>query len=363
MSQAVATNEARKDVAPPKEERIKSLIASPAIRARFDEMLGRRAPAFLSSIVSAVSSNPALAQCEPMSVISAAAVAAAMDLPINSSLGFAHIVPYKNVAQFQIGWKGFVQLAMRSGQYKTINLTPVLEGQIKNHNPFTGDMEFVQESKSEKQIGYLLYFKLLNSYEKYFYMTREEVEAHGKEYSATFKRGFGMWVDNFEAMALKTVAKLGLSRYGILSVDMQRAVELDQAAIDDNGQPQYIDAEFRAASAPEPSRADKMNQAAPAAPTPQPAAQAAAPAEAKSSDPESFDNFTGSLFAAEKPAETMATVQVEVARLVLALKMDKEGFPDYVQKVVGKGLNALALADVQKLRDQLKLDLEKKAVK
>jgi recombination protein RecT len=223
------------------EERLKSLMASPQIKARFEEMMGKRSAAFMSSIISAVNQNAALKKCDPMSVISAAAVAAAMDLPITPSLGFAHIVPYKDSAQFQVGWKGFVQLAMRSGQYKTINITPVLEGQIKKHNQFTGEMEFQEDAKSDKQVGYLLYFKLLNGYEKYFYMTKEQCTAHGKRYSASFKKNYGQWVDDFEAMALKTVAKMGLSKYGVLSLDMQKAFEVDQAAIGEDGHPQYVD--------------------------------------------------------------------------------------------------------------------------
>lgn len=203
--------------------------------------MGKRSAAFMSSIVSAVNQNSALKKCDPMSVISAAAVAAAMDLPITQSLGFAHIVPYKDSAQFQIGWKGFVQLAMRSGQYKTINITPVLEGQLKRHNSFTGEMEFQQESTSDKHVGYLLYFKLLNGYEKYYYMTKEQCTAHGKRYSASFKKNYGQWVDDFESMALKTVAKMGLSKYGVLSLDMQKAIEVDQAAIGEDGQPQFVD--------------------------------------------------------------------------------------------------------------------------
>lgn len=223
--------------------RIKFLITEESIKKRFEDVLGKRAPGFISSIISATNSNKALAECEPMSVIAAAMIAASMDLPINQSLGFAHIVPYKGVAQFQIGWKGFVQLAMRSGQYKTLNITPVLKGQIVNHNRFTGEMEFQEASTGPEQIGYLLYFRLLNGYEKYFYMTRDEVTAHGKEYSASFKKGFGQWVENFEPMALKTVAKLGLSKYGVLSVEMQQAIKFDQGVVTEEGaEPKFVDA-------------------------------------------------------------------------------------------------------------------------
>lgn len=227
-------------------QRVQTLIKTPAFKKRFEDVLGSRAPAFISSVISAVNGNAQLKQCEPTSVIGAAATAAAMDLPISPGLGLAHIVPYKtkgvSYGQFQIGWKGFVQLAMRSGQYKTINATPILEGQLVDHNPFTGEMEFQQEAVSDKKIGYLLYFKLLNGYEKYYYMTKEQCEAHAKRYSKIFSMyGKGMWKDDFDSMALKTVVKMGLSKYGILSVDMQKAVELDQADVSDEENVQYPD--------------------------------------------------------------------------------------------------------------------------
>jgi recombination protein RecT len=220
---------------------LRSVLNSPAVKSRFEEMLGKRAPSFLSSVISAVSTNKSLSECAPNSVVSSAAVAASLDLPINPSLGFAHIVPYKGVAQFQMGWKGFVQLALRSGQYHKVNVTPVKEGQIKKQNSFTGDMEFQEEAISPKVVGYLLYFRLINGYEKYFYMTEAQCMAHGKKYSASFKKGYGLWVDNFEAMALKTVVKLGLSKYGILSVEMQKAIEVDQSVINEDGSTFFID--------------------------------------------------------------------------------------------------------------------------
>ena len=226
-----------------RESRLQVLLNTEPVSKRFQQIMGKRAAAFMSSIISAVAANDALKTCDPMSVISAAAVAAALDLPITPGLGFAHIVPYSGAAQFQIGWKGFVQLAMRTGQYKTMNHTAIYEGQLKKLDPFTGDMEFVEPRASEQVIGYLFFFRLVNGFEKYFYMTKAECEAHGKRYSRSYKAGKGLWVDDFDAMALKTVVKLGLSKYGVLSVEMQRAFEMDQAAIDENGQPQYIDAE------------------------------------------------------------------------------------------------------------------------
>jgi recombination protein RecT len=221
---------------------VKKLLDTPAVKGKFVDMLGgKRGAAFMSSISTAVSQNPSLQKCEPMSVISSAATAASMDLPINPSLGYAHIVPYGRSAQFQIGWKGFVQMAQRTGQYQTINTTPVYDGQLVERNPFTGDMTFQIDRKSDTIVGYLLYFKLINGFEKYFYMTKQEVEKHGKKYSKMYQRGKGQWVDDFDGMALKTVVKMGLSKFGILSTEMQKAVELDQGVIDEEGNPQYVD--------------------------------------------------------------------------------------------------------------------------
>lgn len=214
---------------------VKDLLASPEIRKRFEDMLGKKAPGFISSIISAVASNKALDDCDRGSVISAAAVAASLDLPINPNLGFAHIVPYKGKAQFQMGWKGFIQLAQRTGAYNRIEIVDVFEGEIVSQNKFTGEFIF-GEKTSQKIVGFMLYFKLNNGFEKYFYMTKEECLAHGKKYSQSFNSQFGKWKTDEDPMCRKTVVKMGLSKYGILSIDMQSAVIKDQAVIGENGE-------------------------------------------------------------------------------------------------------------------------------
>ncbi len=222
---------------------LQSLIRTSEIRSRFKDMLGNRAGQYLSSIISATSSNNGLSACDPMAILAAGSIAASLDLPINPSLGFAHIVPYKKVAQFQIGWKGFVQLGMRSGQYLTMNATTVREGELKKRDRFTGRYEFDEAGKtSDKVIGYVFYFKLLNGYEKYVYWTKEECEAHGKRYSQSYQKGFGRWVEDFDGMSLKTVVKNGLSKWGILSTEMQKAMVYDQATVKADGTAEYIDA-------------------------------------------------------------------------------------------------------------------------
>jgi len=221
---------------------LKGMLDSPAIRKRFEDVLGKKAAGFISSIISAVSTNPKLREADYMSVIQAAAVAASLDLPINPSLGFAHIVPFKGKAQFMLGWRGFVQLAMRTGQYKTVNVTPVCEGELVSHDKFTGEMAFDSDKKiSDKVVGFVAYFRLMNGFEKFFYMTAEETAAHGKRYSVTYEYATGKWKTDFEAMSMKTVLKMLLSKYGILSIDMQTAIQADQAVVTNAGEYVYAD--------------------------------------------------------------------------------------------------------------------------
>ena len=209
---------------------LKAMLAGESVKQRFKEILGQKAPGFISSILSVTNSNALLQKAEPTSIMNAAVIAATLDLPINGSLGFAYIVPYSGQAQFQIGYKGLVQLAMRSGQYKTINVSEVYEGEIKSVNRFTGEYEFGDKT-SDKVVGYMAYFKLINGFEKYMYMTKEEAEKHGKKYSQTFKRGTGLWASEFDTMSKKTVLKMLLSKFGILSIEMQRGIQFDQSVV------------------------------------------------------------------------------------------------------------------------------------
>lgn len=213
----------------------KSLFERDDVKKKFQEMLGKRATSFMTSVLQIVAQTQLLAKADPVSIYQAAAVAATLDLPLNQNLGFAYIVPYRDkdkgqVAQFQLGYKGFIQLAQRSGQFKSIYASPIFEGQIISENPLDG-YEFDFTKKSDKLVGYAAKFKLINGYEATLYMTVEQLKKHGTQYSQTFKKGFGLWKDNFDAMASKTVIKLLLSKFAPLSVDMQKAVTMDQAVI------------------------------------------------------------------------------------------------------------------------------------
>lgn len=229
-----------KELAPT--DRLSVMLSRADIKKRFEEILGKKAPSFISSLISLTNSNSALKASDPKSIISAAAIAATLDLPVNPSLGFAHIVPYSGVAQFQMGWKGFVQLAIRTGLYKTMNAAEIYEGELIAYNRITGET-LIDESqrKSDKVVAYAAYFKLTTGFEKYLVMTVPQVQAHGKRYSKSFTRPTGAWTTNFEAMALKTVLKLLLSKYGILSVEMQKALAYDQGVVTDTPEGEKIE--------------------------------------------------------------------------------------------------------------------------
>ena len=220
-------------------------IKNENVGKRINELLKDRAPQFTTTLMAALNSNKALNSCEPQSVLTAALTAASMDLPINQNLGFAYLIPYKNkdgdVCQFQMGYKGFIQLAQRSGYYKTINATEVREGEIAKIDRLSGEIEFEwieddKEREKAKVIGYVAYFKLLNGFEKSLYWSVEKCKAHATRFSKSFKFGGGLWKDDFESMAIKTVLKQLISKYGPLNTQLQEAIAKDQTI---NGE--YID--------------------------------------------------------------------------------------------------------------------------
>lgn len=199
---------------------------------------------FKSSLLQTVSDAKLWNGTDSMSIVQSAMIAATLQLPINQNLGFAYILPYtgKNgkVGQLQIGYKGFIQLAQRSGQYKTISATAVHKNQIKSFDPLKG-MEFDWEVQDKGElVGFVGYFSLVNGFEKYFYMEVKELKKHSLQYSPSARKGYGLWTDNFTAMSIKTVIKQLLSKYGPLSIDMQTAIEYDYSTIK-NGEKSYED--------------------------------------------------------------------------------------------------------------------------
>ena len=231
----------------PQPQPLSALIKSTAVKERFAEVLKAKGDSFLASVLTTVNNSALLQKAEPTTILSAAMVAAVLGLPIVPSLGFAALVPFNNektgvtVCQFQIMTRGLIQLALRTGQYRRIEVEAVHTGEIKSHNRFTGDIEF-GEAVDNNIVGYLGFFELCNGFRKFMYMSNKEISEHAKKYSQTAKRGFGLWVNNYDAMARKTVLKLLLAKWGPLSVEMQTALLRDQTAeTDDNTEPTYVD--------------------------------------------------------------------------------------------------------------------------
>lgn len=224
---------------------IKSLLTQDNIKSRFNELLGNKAPGFISSIMQVSQSNKLLQSADPQSILAAAVTAASLDLPINQNLGFAWIVPFKGKGQFQMGWRGYVQLALRSGQYERINVIEVYADQFESFNRMTEELDAdFSKPCTGGVVGYVAYFKTVNGFEKTCYWTRDECEKHAKKYSQSYKKGYGVWADGesgFDAMAKKTVLKSTLSKWGLMSIELQTAQLADQAVQSEEGQYHYPD--------------------------------------------------------------------------------------------------------------------------
>lgn len=204
---------------------LKQLLNAPTMKKKFEDVLNNKAPQFMSSLLNLYSNDAYLQKTEPMSIVTSALVAATLDLPIDKNLGYAWIVPYGNKATFQLGYKGYVQLALRTGQYKNINVIEVYEGELVKWDRLTEEIELdFEKRESDKVIGYTGYFELINGFRKTVYWSKEEVEKHRKKFS---KSDFG-WKNDWDAMAKKTVLRNMLNKWGILSIDMQKAVMSDE---------------------------------------------------------------------------------------------------------------------------------------
>lgn len=218
-----------------------ALLKTSAIKNRFTEILGENAASFISSILTIFKDNDKLRQCEPSSILTAAAQAANLKLPIMPQLGYAYIIPYYDyktksyVANFQLGYKGLLQLAMRTNQFRNIHTTEIYEGQIKSFNCITGEIE-TGERTSNVVVGYAAYFQLLNGFSKTLYMTRADIENHAMTFSETYRnektRMYSTWTKNFDAMAKKTVLKKLLTTFAPTSVELQNNAVTNSAPDD-----------------------------------------------------------------------------------------------------------------------------------
>jgi len=225
---------------------LKNALSTDSVKQRFEEMLGKKAPGFISNIMSVAQSNTLFNNVDRNSVILAAAQAAALDLSINPNLGLAALIPYGSTCTFQLMRDAWVELCLRTGQFKYIVNEAVYEGELVEKNRFTDTYVFDETKRvSDKIVGYMAAFQLNNGYTKTVYWTVDECKAHGKKYSKTFGNPKGLWTSNFDAMAKKTVLKHLLKKYAPKSIEViNRAMEVDQAAFTgtiDNPQPVYVD--------------------------------------------------------------------------------------------------------------------------
>ncbi|MCR5833680.1 MAG: recombinase RecT [Selenomonadaceae bacterium] len=216
---------------------LQKLLDRENVKKRFNEVLGENAPGFLSALLTIYNSNKLLQNCDAWSILGAAGLAATLKLSITPSLGQAYVVPYNGRATFQIGFRGLIQLAHRTGKYTALHAGKVCEGELKGFNPITGE-PIPGEKLSDEIVGYIAYMRLNNGFEKTLYMTVGEIEEHAEKFSQgyqTDKRkgcSFSPWSKHFEAMATKTVLKKLLNNWGILSPDLAEAIQGDQSVVD-----------------------------------------------------------------------------------------------------------------------------------
>lgn len=207
---------------------LKAMLDGAAIQDTLKSTLKDNAGAFTTSVLNLFNGDNMLQQCEPKDVLGEALKAAALKLPVEKQLGFAYIIPFRDHGvlkpQFQLGYKGYIQLAMRTGEYKYINADVVYEGELKSVDKLTGAIDLSGDKISDTVIGYFAHIETVNGFSKSFYWSKEKVTVHAKRYSKSYKPGSGIWGTNFDEMAIKTVLRNLLSHYGIMSIEMSKAL-------------------------------------------------------------------------------------------------------------------------------------------
>lgn len=227
-------------------QKLKRTLNVDSVQEQFNNALADSAPLFVASLIDVYSSDKTLQRCNPNDVIMEALKAATLKLPINKNLGFAYIVPYGDRPTMQIGYKGLIQLAQRTGEYKYINADLVYEGELRKVNKLTGEIDLNGEKKSDQVIGYFAYLETLNGFSKTVYWTKDAVTKHAKKYSKSFNSKSSPWQTEFDSMALKTVLRNAISKWGVMSVEMQNAIDRDiesevQQEVQNNANREEID--------------------------------------------------------------------------------------------------------------------------
>ena len=230
---------------------LSAYLTSDAVRKRINDVVGGKdGQRFISSIVSAVNANESLKKCTPQSIFSAALLGESLKLSPSPQLGQYYLVPFNSkegkIAQFQLGYKGYIQLAIRSGQYKKLNVLAIKEGELVRFDPLTEEIEVNliedEEVREEaKTTGYYAMFEYTNGFRKAIYWSKKKMEAHAKKYSKSYCKSSSVWQTNFDAMAYKTMLRQLISKWGIMSIDMVSALDADMAVINEDGTKNYVD--------------------------------------------------------------------------------------------------------------------------
>ena len=251
-----------------------------AVKNQINQVIGgKNGTRFVTSIVSAVNANAALKDCDNGSIVAAALVGEALNLSPSPTLGHYYMVPYNDkdkgkVAQFQLGYKGYIQLAIRSGQYKRLNVIAIKEGELIKFDPLTEEIEVrliddEEERENTPTIGYYAMFEYTNGFRKAIYWSKKKMEAHALKYSKGYaaKKGYTFWEKDFNSMAYKTMLRHLISRWGIMSIDMMTAYDSDMAVINEDGTRTYVETEDPI----EGTATEIQDDPKPAAPVPEPA--------------------------------------------------------------------------------------------
>lgn len=230
-------------------------LSQDAVKNQINEVIGgKNGQRFISAIVSAVNNNPALQECSNQSILSAALLGESLKLSPSPQLGQYYMVPFKDnkqgivQAQFQLGYKGYIQLAIRSGMYKKLNVLAIKEGELIRFDPLNEEIEvnlIEDEELREKSetVGYYAMFEYTNGFRKAIYWSKAKMEAHALKYSAGYraKKGFTFWEKDFDGMAYKTMLRQLISKWGVMSIDLITAFDADMAVIKEDGTKNYVD--------------------------------------------------------------------------------------------------------------------------
>ena len=236
---------------------ITAYLTQDAVKEQINKVVGgKNGEKFVTAIVSAVNTNPALAECTNTSILSGALLGHSLNLSPSPQLGQYYLVPFKNnkagvtEAQFQLGYKGYIQLAIRSGQYKKLNVLAIKEGELRSFDPLNEEIdvkliEDEEEREQAKTIGYYAMFEYVNGFRKAIYWSKTKMEAHALKYSKGYqaKKGYTFWEKDFDGMAYKTMLRQLISKWGIMSIDMMSAIDADMAVIHEDGTKDYVDTE------------------------------------------------------------------------------------------------------------------------